>query len=170
MKITPQEIDNIEEIGMLDGSPVKLLRTKGGFHIATGKSKNKQIEEALAAGSHPAIVKYNLEKQYPGFQPILLKSENTTVNSVVSNHSNHLSEELKKSGHDIYSVQTGKNIEFQITKQDVRIGNAVGVLKDNSLTVLRDINIPKEFSSALAGAIAEKAIACGTSKVEIQGK
>lgn len=61
MNITPNEISEIEEIGTMNGLPVKLLTTKGGFRIAVGRNQGKQVDEALAAGSHPAIVKYNLE-------------------------------------------------------------------------------------------------------------
>lgn len=169
MNITPNEIESIEDVGMMNGAPVKILRTKGGFHIAVGRN-GKPTDEALAAGSHPAIVKYNLEKQYAGFQPNMMKSEGALNPAVVTKHSHYLSEELRKSGHDVYAVQTGQNIEFQITKQDIKIGSAVGVLRNDSLMMKHDMNVPQEFSGALAGAAAEKAIACGASKVRIQGK
>lgn len=171
MQITPNEIDSIEEAGDLNGKPVKLLRTKGGFWIAVGTPNGKLKEEALAAGSHPAIVKYNLEKQYAAaYHPSLQKSEASINPAVVTKHSHFLSEELQKSGHDIYSVQSGANIEFQITKHDIKIGSANAVLRDNAVMVRHDMDIPKEFAKALAGATAEKAIACGTSSVRIQGK
>lgn len=170
MNITPNEIAEIEEIGMMNGFPVKLLTTKGGFRIAVGRNTNKQIDEALAAGSHPAIVKYNLEKQYAAFQPSLMKSEGALNPAVVTKHSHYLSEDLKKSGHDVYSVQTGQNIEFQITKQDVKIGSAKGTLSGDALVIEPKMDMPKEFSHAFAGATAEKALACGAAKVRIQGK
>ena len=170
MQIAPNEIESIEDVGMLNGAPVKILRTKGGFHIAVGRQNGKQIDEALAAGSHPAIVKYNLEKQYVGYQPSLMKSEGSLNPAIVTKHSHYLSEDLKKSGHDVYSVQSGQNIEFQITKQDVKIGSATGVLRGDSLMLEQKMDMPKEFSHALAGATAEKALACGAGKVRIQGK
>lgn len=170
MQITPNEIDSIEDAGLMNGEPVKLIRTKGGFWIATGKPRGKFRDEALAAGSHPAIVKYNLEKQYPDYQPALMKSEALISPAVVTKHSHFLTEDLKKSGHDIYSVQNGANIEFQITKHDVKIASAEAVLRDNAVMVRHEMNIPKEFAGALAGATAEKALSCGTSNVRIQGK
>jgi hypothetical protein len=74
--LKPQEIEKIEEIGTLDGAPVKMIKTIGGFWVAAGRPKGKNQDEALAAGSHPAIVKYNVEKQYAlRFTPMLAKSE-----------------------------------------------------------------------------------------------
>lgn len=166
MNITANEIDLIEDAGTLNKLPVKLLKTKGGFWIAVGSPNGK--EEAIAAGGHPAIVKYNLQKQYPGFQPIMMKSESVD-NSVVNKHSRHLSDELLKSGHDIYSVQNGTSIQFHITKHDMRVGMAKAELESDSV-VIKEMNAPKEFSQALAGATSEKALSCGATKVRIQGK
>lgn len=169
MNITPNEIESIEDVGMMNGAPVKLLRTKGGFHIAVGRNAGKQIDEALAAGSHPAIVKYNLEKQYVGFQPAMMKSEVSINPAVVVKHSHYLSDDLKKSGHDVYSVQSGTQIEFQVTKHDVKIGSVQATLEKDAI-VVNDIQVSKEFSHALAGAATEKALSCGAAKVRIQGK
>lgn len=169
MNITPNEIESIEDAGMMNGFAVKLLRTKGGFHIAVGRQLGKAQDEALAAGSHPAIVKYNLEKQYPGFQPIMMKSEISISPAVVTKHSHYLSEDLRKSGHDVYSVQSGTNIEFQVTKHDVKIGSVQTTLEKDAI-VVNQMSVSKEFSHALAGATTEKALACGAAKVRIQGK
>lgn len=169
MQINANEIDSIEDAGLMNGSAVKLLRTKGGFYIATGKLKGKFKEEALAAGSHPAIVKYNLEKQYPEFQPAMLKSEISLNPAVVTKHSHFLSEDLIKSGHDVYSIQSGTNIEFQITKHDVKIGSIKTTLEKDAI-IVNEMNVSKEFSHALAGATTEKALSCGAAKVKIQGK
>jgi hypothetical protein len=169
MQITSNEIDSIEDVGMMNGHTVKLLRTKGGFHIAVGRQPGKNQDEALAAGSHPAIVKYNLEKQYSSFQPVMMKSEVSLSPAVVMKHSHYLSEDLKKSGHDIYSVQSGTSIEFQITKHDTNIGSVQTTLEKDEL-VVNEMKISKEFSHALAGATTEKALSCGAAKVRIQGK
>lgn len=169
MNITPNEIESIEDVGMMNGAPVKLLRTKGGFHIAVGRANGKMVDEALAAGSHPAIVKYNLEKQYTSFQPAMMKSEVSLNPAVVTKHSHYLSDDLKKSGHDVYSIQSGTNIEFQITKHDVKIGTVQATLEKDAI-VVNNMNVSKEFSHALAGATTEKALSCGAAKVRIQGK
>lgn len=169
MQISPQEIDAVEEAGMLDESPVKLVRTKGGFWIAIGKPKGKMREEAIAAGSHPAIVKWNIEKQYPGFQPSLMKSEHFSDNTVVEKHSHFLSDSLRKSGHDLYSVQVDNNIDFHITRHQVRISTVNSKLEDGKI-VFRDVTCGKEFARALAGATVEKSSSCGVSKIKIEKK
>lgn len=158
MKLTPNEIDRIEEVGMLDNSPVKMIRTKGGFYIAIGKKRNSGNEEALAAGSHPAIVKYNLEKQFSGFQPAMQKSEQG-IAPIVNKHSHHLSEDLRNSGHDIFSIQTGNAVEFQVTKQNAAIANVVGYMDSDNLSI-NQLNIPKELAKAMAGATLEKSMSC----------
>lgn len=168
MQISPNEIESIEEAGLLNGSPVKLLRTKGGFWIATGRQKAGARDEALAAGSHPAIVKYNLEKNFMGFQPAMMKSETAINPAIVEKHTKHLAEDLQKSGHDVYSIQTGSHIEFQLTKHDVKIGTVQTHLERDAI-VVNEMSIPKEFSHALAGAVTEKGIACGASKIGIKG-
>lgn len=159
MNITPNDIHSIEEAGNLDNNPVKMIRTKGGFWIAVGKPKGKFREEALAAGSHPAIVKYNLEKQFPSFEPVMMKSEGATDNAIVEKHSHFLPEELRKSGHDIYSVQEGDAVNFHITKHDSKIAVVNGVL-DKEFLIITNLNIPKEFSRGMAGASVEKAVNC----------
>lgn len=159
MNITEKEIHSIEEAGMLDGHPVKLIRTKGGFWIACGKPKGKFKDEALAAGSHPAVVKFNLEKTYPSFQPALMKSEAFSETVVVEKHSHFLSDELRKSGHDIYSIQDGSNVKFDITKQNLKIASVEGTM-DRDFLVINKLDIPKEFSKSMAGATVEKAVGC----------
>lgn len=165
MNITPNEIESIEEAGMLDSQPVKLIRTKGGFWIAVGRPKGKNRDEALGAGSHPAIVKYNIEKQYPGFQAIMMKSEDGQ-REVVEQHSHFLSEDLRKSGHDIYSVQKGLSIDFHVTKHNMKVSTINGNLLEDSL-VLDKLDIDKQFARALAGATTEKALSCNASKIKV---
>ena len=168
MQITPNEIEAIEEAGTLDASPVKMIRTKGGFWIAVGKPRGKFKEEALAAGSHPAIVKYNLAKQYPAFQPSMMKSELYADNATVERHSHFLSDELRKSGHDIFSVQNGSEIDFHITKHNADVASVKGQVIDNSL-VLKPFKMGAQFARALSGATVEKAAACGALKIKIDG-
>jgi len=158
MQLTPNEIDRVEEAGTLDNHPVKMIRTKGGFWIAIGKKRNRNSEEALAAGSHPAIVKYNLEKQFSGFQPAMTKSEHG-IEPLVAKHSHFLGEELRKSGHDIFSIQAGNAVEFQITKYNTTVASVNGFIDNDNLSI-DSLNIPKEFTKALAGATVEKAMEC----------
>ena len=158
MNITPNEVSTVEEIGTLNGNKVKMIRTKGGFYIAVGRKRGQISEEALGAGSHGAIVKYNLEKQFPDFEPSMMKSEGQ-IEPIVEKHSHFLSDDLRKSGHDIFSVQTGPVVEFQITKHNSQIASVNANVSTDHL-LLHNLNIPKEFSRGMAGATLEKAISC----------
>lgn len=158
MQITANDIDRVEEAGTMCGNPVKMVRTKGGFWIALGKRKGKHLEEALAAGSHPAIVKYNLEKQYSEFQPNMMKSE-SAIEPVVEKHSHFLDEDLRKGGYDIFSIQSGPAIEFQVTKQNACIATVNSSIDKDHLFI-QELSIPKEFAKAMAGAAVEKALSC----------
>lgn len=169
MQISGNEIAHVEEVGSLNGEPVKAIRTKGGFWILVGRSKNKGIEEALTAGSHIAIAKYNLEQQYPEFQPAMMKSENLSDNTVVERHSHFLSEDLRKSGHDIYSVQNGSMIDFQVTKHNATVATVAAEIEGGSL-VIRDLVKDRQFTKAIAGATSEKAMMCGAKSVKVEGK
>jgi hypothetical protein len=169
MQLTPNEIDSIEDAGLLNGSPVKMIKTKGGFWIAVGRPQGKITEEALAAGSHPAIVKFNLERQHPTYQPAMQKSELMGPESKVESHSHFLSDSLRKSGHDLYSVQTGDKVEFHITKQNAKV-SSVNASFDKGTLVFGDLNVDKKFSRALAGATSEKVLSAGASKIRIQGR
>jgi hypothetical protein len=159
MQITPNEIASIEEAGTLNNAPVKLIRTKGGFWIAVGRPKGKFREEALAAGSHPAIVKFNLEKEHPDFQPSMMKSENFSDGLLVEKHSHFLSDDLRKSGYDIYSVQDGSLVNFHITKYGLNLNTTSAELSKEYLTV-KELDLTAPFVKALAAATVEKAIGC----------
>ena len=171
MNITEKEIDNIEDVGTLHKNPVKMIRTKGGFWIAVGKPKGKYKDEALAAGSHPAVVKYNLEKQYPEFEPSLMKSEHLSDGTVVERHSHFLSDELRKSGYDLYSLQNGKTVEFQFTKHNLKVASIGSSLESEALVVEKlPAGFKKEFANPLASAVVEKAVACNKKKIVAEKK
>lgn len=161
MNIRPEDIDTIESAGMLDGEEIKLVRSRGGFWMACGR------KGVLAAGSHPAIVKHTLGKMHPNFQPVLCKSESLGTESVVDRHSHFLSDELRKSGHDIYSIQTGTEIEFQITKHNIKVASVPSHIMNDTL-VIDQLKFPKEFSRAMAGAATEKALACKSKSIMVK--
>jgi hypothetical protein len=164
--ITPADIDTIEEIGSISGQPVKLIRTRGGFWIAVARLRGKPREEVLSGGSHSAIVRYKLAKQFPDFQSLLMKNENA-MPITVDKHSHFLCDDLRKSGHDIYSVQTESNVEFHVTKYNVKLAQINGTIGNDSL-ILSKINISPDFTRALAGAASEKALSCGLKRVSVE--
>jgi len=161
----PSDIDKVEDAGMMNGQKVKLLRGKGGLWLATGILKGQQAPSVLGAASHPAILKFNLEKQYPEFQPSMLKSESFN-DALVDKHSHFLSNDLRKSGHDVYSVQNGPSVEFHVTKHNVKVSTINGSIVNDAL-VVTELNMDKKFSRALAGAATEKAISCNVSKIKV---
>jgi hypothetical protein len=71
--IDPKEITSITTLGHVDEDEVKLISTKGGFHLAILQGAGGPV--ALAAGSHPAIVRFQVESKQPGFRQALAKSE-----------------------------------------------------------------------------------------------
>ena len=160
MNLQASDIDQVDDAGVLDGQPVKLIRTKGGFFMAVHKGK------VLAGGSHPAIVKHSVSKMYNNFQPAMCKSEGFE-DAVVDQHSHFLSDDLRKSGHDIYSIQNSNDIEFQITKNNLKIASVLGSIQNNSL-LINELTFPKEFAKAMAGATTEKALDCKMAKIEVK--
>ena len=160
MNITPDQIDIVEDGGILDGQDVKMIRLKGGFWMAIHKGK------VISGGSHPAIVKHSVSKMHPNFQPVMCKSE-AFSDALVDRHSHFLTEELRKSGHDVYSIQTGSDIEFQITKHNIKVASVHTHLQEDGLYI-PELSIPKEFTRAMAGATTEKAISCNSKTIRVK--
>jgi hypothetical protein len=104
---------------------------------------------------------------FPSFQPALCKSENAGMDAIVDRHSHFLSDDLRKSGHDIYSIQEANNIEFQVTKHNIKVAGINGSIRDGSL-ILQDLSFPEEFKNSLAAATTEKAISCKTKAIKIK--
>lgn len=115
MELKPSEIEEVKVIGSIEGKPVKLIRTAGGFWMAVGAPKGKSKEEALAAGSHSAIVKYNVQKQYQEYEPVLEKSE-SEIEPAVIGLSELLSKSARNKGYDLYSLKKNNEIDYVITK------------------------------------------------------
>ena len=168
MKLTEKDIDSIEDFGEINGKPVKLILTKGGFRIAMGTRPGAKEEECLTAGSHPAICRFNLIKQFKNYAPAMMKSTTYNDASIVENHSHFLSAELRKSGHEIHSIQADNQISFHITKQGIKVADVETYIQDKVL-VYPSLKAPKEFARGLAGAATEKAAALKLSKLKIEG-
>lgn len=157
MKVQQSEISEISEIGTLDGNPVKLVKTKGGLYFCVSKLYGQTQESGLALGSHPGIVKYQLSKQYPNFQPSLQKSDEFVDLSVIDQHSHFLTDELRKSGHDIFSVEIENNVEFHVLKFGRKIAQATAILSANGLSII-STNANSVLIKSLSGAFTEKAL------------
>jgi len=164
MKIESDQITSTELFGMLDGKPVNLTRLKGGLNLAVTVD-SKGNDTVLGAASHQAILCYSVEQRFPSFQPAIMKSEG--IKLTADSHSHFLSDDLRKSGHDIYSIQNGSDIEFFVTKLNIKVGGANGSIKDNNL-VISSLNVPKETVNAMSAAVSEKALSSGIKNVKVK--
>ena len=164
MKILENDIASIEPFGMIDGKQVNLVKTRGGLNLATMMDA-KGSDQVLGAASHQAILCYTVEQRFPAFQPMIMKSEGLKLSA--ESHSHFLSDDLRKSGHDIYSVQNGNEVEFFVTKQNIKVGSANSSIQDKDL-VVRSLNVPKEYVTAVSSAVSEKALSSGLKNVRMK--
>lgn len=165
IEIKPSEISDIDSLGILDGEDVKLVRTAGGLYIAVGKPRGKQKEEVLAAGSHPAIVRYNIEKSFKNFQPSLMKSEGQ-MQDLVSEMSDLLSDEMKDKGYDFYIIKKSNQVDLVLTKSQVEVLKYEGHLVENELVISK---ADKVITSDIAPVAKAASIAAAIVAVE-EGK
>jgi len=170
MKIEENQIKSVEPFGVMDGKQVNLVRLVGGLNLATMVGKNG-TEDVLGAASHQAILCYSIEQRFPSFQPMLMKSEHESFET--ESHSHFLSDDLRKSGHDLYSVQNGNNVEFYLTKQNIRTNSISStIIGDLLLTKSEDISklgqVTGEQWNALCSAVSEKALSAGLKGVRVK--
>ncbi len=163
MKIEEDQIESKEPFGVMDGKQVNLVKLRGGLNLAT-KVGAKGEEEVIGAAAHQAILCYTVEQRYPSFQPAIMKSEGLKLQA--ESHSHFLSDDLRKSGHDIFSIQNGASVDFYVTKQNIKVGSAQGTIHGNSLCI-KSSDVSKEFIPAMSGAVSEKALSSGLKKARI---
>lgn len=133
------EIDYIEEIGDINGVPVKMIRSLGGFYAAAGKAPNDSKDSVLAAGSHPAIVKFELQKKYgKGYREHLNKSE-STIHPIVFEKTNFLNKSLVDKGYSLYSVITGSSLSVILSRYGNEILKQDGLVKSESLELIPQV-------------------------------
>jgi hypothetical protein len=170
MNIKPSEIESVEQIGVLDGSPVRMLRTTGGYYIAMGKPKSKKQEEALGSGSHAAIVKYNIEKQFSSFQPTLAKSEALSGTQCVTGYSELLPQPMRSRGYEMFSLQKGGEIDYVLTRHGYEAHKYTASLTADAIRIEKAKSRLSDemlgFSAAVGGAAARMAIQNGKEFIE----
>jgi len=173
MEIKPSEVEHVENIGQIDGNPVRILKTVGGFWMAVGRPKGKKKDEALAAGSHPAVVKYNVEKNHSDFQPLLAKSEALQSDVRVTGFTELLPKCLRQKGYDMIMLEKNEDTTFVLTKYGYEANSYEAKLSDESI----DLSKAKKpvapelvgFSRAVAEAAAIKALNEGKAFVDHDG-
>lgn len=158
MKINPEEIESIKNIGELNGAPVKMIRCFGGFYAAVGsRSKNSKSVEPIAAGSHQALVMHQLEKEFKSeFKPALMKSESEKM-PYVKEFTKKLPKEMVSAGFELFSLTKNNDINFVATKHGAEVINLSGYIISNEiskLTRVTSIASPQE-TSKICTAIAE---------------
>ena len=123
MEIKQDEIKDIKKIGTLNGSEVKLITLKGGFHIGMGKKeKNSRKSDILAVGSHPALISHQISKKFTGkFEQKMTKSESEAAPAVMDYSHNLNSTQKNVLGLDIYAIKKNEQIEFKVTKHNFEI-------------------------------------------------
>jgi hypothetical protein len=124
MEIDAKEIDSIKTVGSLNDQEVKLIRLKGGFHIAVGRQNKKdKNSRPISAGSHPGIVLHQIEKEFgKDFERSMAKSEIEDIGNITS-LSFLVPKEYESKGYDLFSIQKNGMTEIVITKQNFDVAN-----------------------------------------------
>lgn len=147
--IKTEEISKIVNIGELNSADVQLISTKGGLHLILGKSSpNSRKPEILIAGSHPGIIKYQLEKNFSGFMPKMEKSESGIPDNITQ-YGSHLPSDLQKSGFDVYIIKNNENVNLTLTKYSVSQLELVAKHENNILIINNISNISVDKANLL---------------------
>jgi hypothetical protein len=171
MDIKPEEVEEVKIVGRLHNDDVKMVKTRGGFHILIGKKeKNSSKADALAAGSHPGIVTYQIEKMYgTQFQPAIFKSEKDSPHKV-EDRTENLPEIAKNAGLELYVLNKSNTYDFILCKHGLELAKYETTHQDNEL-VINSYNFRKSISpnkfvaETLANTINDKAKEIGAKKV-----
>lgn len=130
--IRPEEIDDIFEIGEINGNSVKAIKTIGGFYAATMKDHSGK-DQVLAGGSHPALVKFSLKKKFGNnWHPILNKSESTKEEQVLEK-TYLLPKSLSDSGYNMSAVISENEIEVIVDRFGVGVMSQTHLIKHDSV-------------------------------------
>lgn len=150
--IHPKDIESCEVVGKLNGSDVKLLKTKGGFHMFIGKKDKQGGDIVLAGASHKAIGMYKMGKDYSGFQPNLQKSESDALPSVT--------EIPNDSKYELYTLEKGEFKAISACRcglevMSVLLKNEDGAYYTHSIDVELAKKLPQEEKDLLATIMAK---------------
>lgn len=169
MDIQPNEVESVKTIGNLNGDEVKVVKTYGGFYVAVGKKKkNSKKAEALAAGSHQALVAHQLGKEYGAdFEPAIFKSEADQLEKVESK-TDYLPADMIAKGLELFTLSKNGKVDVVLYKRGLTLGQYTGEIEDKSLilkshdfnkeVVGNDFRIAKAFSRALKDKVHELAL------------
>lgn len=144
MEIQPNEVESVKTIGNLNGDEVKVVKTFGGFYVAVGKKKkNSKKSEALAAGSHQALVAHQLGKEYGAdFEPAIFKSEADQLEKVESK-TEYLPSNLIAKGVELFVLSKGSDVNVVLYKRGLTLGQYNGEIEKQNL-ILKGCEFNKE--------------------------
>jgi len=173
MEILPNEVESIKVIGNLFDDEVKIIKCIGGFHVAVGKrNKRNKNQEALAAGSHPALVAHQLHKQFGSdFQPAIMKSEHDRM-PTIEDKSTYLSRDNIEKGIELYVLQKHNDFEFIACKNGITLCKYDATAEDNKLLIKsyffnkKMLNPNRNLADSLAKSINDKLYELKLSEVE----
>ena len=136
MDIQPNEVESVKTIGNLHGDEVKVVKTYGGFYVAVGKKKKSAKKaEALAAGSHQALVAHQLSKEYGSdYEPAIFKSEQDQLEKVESK-TEYLPSTLIAKGVELFTLSKGNKVDFVLYKRGITLGQYSGEIEDQALVL-----------------------------------
>jgi len=171
MNIKPEEVEEVKVVGRLHDDDVKLVKTRGGFHVLIGKKeRNSRTADAIAAGSHPGIVTYQMEKMYGAeFQPAIFKSEKDALHKV-EDKTEQLPDMAKNAGLELYVLNKANTYDFVLCKHGLELAKYETEMKDGDLVVnsyefRKSISPNKFVAETLADTINSKAKEIGAKKV-----
>jgi len=173
LSIKPSEIESIDDIGELDGSPVKLVKCIGGFFMAIGRQQGRGQDEALATGSHAAIVKYSLEKNFRSYRPAMEKSESFDIERVTG-LTELVPKELRLKGYELHALKKHEDTSYIVSKYGSEVVQYKTFKMDNSLVVMSPSNLIKDeelpISSAIVRAVTQEASNSGKESIVFRNK
>jgi hypothetical protein len=123
VEIKEDEIKEVKKLGTLNGSEVKLITLKGGFHIGMGKKESSaKKSDILAVGSHPALISHQISQKFKSkFEQSMAKNEKDQMPSLKDYSHNLTSTQKNVLGLDIYAMKKNENVEFTVTKHNFEI-------------------------------------------------
>ena len=170
MEIKPEEVESIKIIGTLFDNDVKIVKTVGGFNVAIGKKKKgSKNAEAIAAGSHPAIVCHQISKQFGSdFKPALAKSEHDQL-AKVEDKTLCLPSSAINNGMALYTLSKGSNVDFVLSKHGLTLAEYNSEIEENSLVIKKhriNLEADKDIAESISRAMREKAYELNLSEVK----
>jgi hypothetical protein len=173
VNIKPSEIESIDDIGEMDGSPVKLVKCVGGFFMALGRRHGRNQDEALASGSHAAIVKYSLEKNFSTFRPAMEKSEFFDTERVTG-LTELVPKALRNKGYELHALTKHEQTSYVITKYGSEIVNYKTFPMNKSLVVMDPSNTIKDeelpMTTAIIKAVTDEANQLGKESIVFKNR